>query len=399
MTDLRDAQERLDKWTDDDAPPAEIVPLDVYADVPAANAPVRSAAPTASTRVPPIDWTSLVGDPPPRTWWIQDWLGPWPTLVAGAGGAGKTRLMQMVGTSLATGRRYLETSVRPLNVLMWLCEDTKDEVWRLQASINAHFSLSMEDLKSLHVVPRQGFDNTLLDLAFGRPTFTPLLGELAEQVNDLKIDVLVLDNIAQVYGGSVDPHQTTQFVNGIAGMVRGRHFAPVLLGHVARAAGSEFAGSAAWENSMRMRWYLGPTLPDQKPDDSEPVESDVVYLARRKANYVAKDWRRLRFQNGLLIPDEPEDGQRFDQTFRNDAAERVLLEALPRLVAAGVLPTDGKTAGDYLPAQIVKKGFNGGQTKKDLEAAMHRLMGAGRLRRDVVGKYANRAPRYGLVAA
>jgi hypothetical protein len=45
------------------------------------------------------------------------------------------------------------------------------------------------------------------------------------------------------------------------------------------------------------------------------------------------------------------------------------------------------------PARAPQPGY----TKKDLEAAMHRLMGAGRLRRVVVGKYSIRAPRYGLV--
>ena len=35
---------------------------------------------------PLIIWLSLEGIyPPPRTWWIQDWLGPWPTLTSGTG--------------------------------------------------------------------------------------------------------------------------------------------------------------------------------------------------------------------------------------------------------------------------------------------------------------------------
>jgi len=170
------------------------------------------------------------------------------------------------------------------------------------------------------------------------------------------------------------------------------------LGHIARAQGSEFSGSAAWENAVRMRWYVGPTLPDQKPEagDEQP-DSDIVYLARRKANYAAKDWRRLRFRNGLLVPDEPE-GRRFDQAFRQDAAEEVVLNGLSRLKAAGMLPTDGKTSGEYLPSQILSKGFANGHTKKELATAMNRLIGSGRLRRDVVGKYSNRTPRYGLVA-
>jgi hypothetical protein len=354
---------------------------------------------TGATPTPcaPIDWDTLTGEPPPRIWWMQDWLGPSPILTAGAGGAGKTRLWQAIGTALATGQHYLAASVAPLKVLMWLCEDTRDEMWRRQAAINAHFGLTMGDLKGrLHIVPRQGRDNTLLDLVYGKPTFTPLLDELHQQVCDFKADVLVLDNLAQLYGGNEnDRHQSTFFVNGIAGLVPDRAFAPVFLGHVARSAGSEFSGSAAWENACRMRWYVGPTLPDQPLEPGEAVDPDVMYLAKRKANYTAKEWRRLRFRNGLFVPDEPE-GRRFDQASRDDTAERVLLEAMPRLMGAGIVPTDGRTSGDYLPAQAVAKGYAQGHSKKDLAAAMHRLMGAGRLRRQIVGKDSSRHPRYGL---
>lgn len=378
-----------------DRPPPWEIPVIEYADEPGARSGEKQVTPC-----PPIDWSALTGDPPPRVWWIQDWLGPSPMLVAGAGGAGKTRLMQMVGTSLATGRRYLETSVQPLRVLLWLCEDNQDEAWRQQVAINAHFRLDMSDLKLLYIVPRQGHDNTLMQVVHGNPYFTSLLAELRQQVNDLRIDVLVLDNLAQVFGGNEsDRHHATHFVNGIAGLVQDRPFAPVLLGHIARTQGSEFSGSAAWENAVRMRWYLGAKLPDQIPDkDDEPVDPDTVYLARRKANYTSKDWRRLRFHNGVLIPDEPEEaGRRFDQTYRDDNAEQILLSAFDQLKGMGIVPSDARNSSDYLPKQIIAKRIAQAHTKQELEQAMNRLMKAGRLRRDVVGKYSNRQPRYGLV--
>lgn len=374
---------------------SESPPPDIYDDEPQLlNGHDKDDLPKPAE--PPIDWESLEGAPPARTWWIQDWLGPWPTLTSGAGGAGKTRLWQAVATSLATGRPYLEAQCKPLKVLMWMCEESKDEVWRSQVAINAHFGLDMQSLGNLCIVPRQGVDNTLMTVLYGHPVFTPLLKQLTEQVNDLKADVLVLDNLAQLFGGNAnDAHQATFFVNAMAGLVRDRPFAPVMLGHIARAYGSEFAGSAAWENACRMRWYVGPTLPDQKPlEEDEEKDPDVVYLARRKANYAAKDWRMLRYQNGVLVPDQPI-GQS-NQLFRDDAAERILLNAMPRLLAAGLFPTDGKTANDYLPAQTIAKGYSQGYSRKELTAAMNRLMGAGKLKRDIIGKYSNRAPKYGL---
>lgn len=382
----------------------EFPPLECYEDevrrvVTPINGRAKVEPDAAPVPCPPIDWGTLEGAPPERVWWIPGWLGPWPSLTAGGGGAGKTRLWHTIGTALATGRRYLEEPCAPLKVLMWLCEDDKDEIWRQQVAINTYLGLSMADLKGkLYVVPRHGQENTLLDIAFGRAIFTPLLKELREQVNDLKADVLVLDNIAQLFGGNEnDRHQATYFVNGIAGTVAGRAFAPVVLGHTARAQGSEFSGSAAWENAVRMRWYVGPALPDQKVDEDEEVDPDVVYLARRKANYAAKDWRRLKFENGVLVPEQAEPGHCFNQAYRDEAAERVLLTALGKLRSAGVQPTDARNSADYLPGQILSKGYAENHSKKELTSAMNRLMGSGRLRRDVVGQYSNRSPRYGLV--
>src|SRR5262249_15231151 len=146
----------------------------------------------------------------------------------------------------------------------------------------------------------------------------------------------------------------------------------------ARSVGSEFSGSAAWENACRMRWYMGRTLPDQKPDDDEPAESGIVYLAKRKANYSQKDYRRLTFEGGLLVP-ESYRGRRFDDGYHNKLSEAIVLKGFDKLKAVGIDSTDGNTSKDYLPRQIVDKGFNEGHTKKELAAAMNRLIGAGKL--------------------
>lgn len=347
----------------------------------------------------PIDWPRLAAEPPPRCWWIQDWLSPTPTLLAGAGGKGKTTVMQTMLTALAASRSYLEAaSVPDLRVLIWNCEDDENEIWRKQTAINSHFGLSMADLEDrLYIVPRLGLENTMFQLSLGTPGFTPIFDQLREQVIDLGIDVLAVDNISQVYGGLNDQHQVTQFVNAFAGLVRNRPFAPILIGHIARSEGSEFSGAAAWENAVRMRWYLGNQLPDQKLDDEEAADPDVVYLARRKANYTSKDFRRLRYKDGLFIPDQPEGGLQLSLAMRSESADVVVLDALPKLLRAGLQPSDKAQSSDYLPKKIVALGYHQDHTKAELTKAMNRLLGAGQLRRVEVGKYSNRTPRFGLV--
>jgi hypothetical protein len=96
-----------------------------------------------------------------------------------------------------------------------------------------------------------------------------------KQVIDLRARVLVLDNTGQTYGGNEnDRHQVTMFVNGVFGRVRGREFAPVILGHVARSPASEFfialpgrtpAGCAgAWAPRSRTRnpATMSPSIPE-----------------------------------------------------------------------------------------------------------------------------------------
>ena len=191
-------------------------------------------------------------------------------------GSGRTRLCaraaaasasrswwQTLGTALALGKEFIGATAKPLTVMMWACEDDEDEIWRRQAAICDHFDVGIESVAGkLFVVPRFGESNTLFDLAYGRPEFTTEYLLLREEVNDLKADVLILDNNAQVFGGiEHDRHHVTMFVNGVHGMGR-----PTLRPGAARArrthCGSEFSGSAAWENACRMRWYMGTTLPD-----------------------------------------------------------------------------------------------------------------------------------------
>jgi RecA-family ATPase len=347
----------------------------------------------------PIDWSKLSGEPPQRKWWLEEWLGPYPMLFSGAGGKGKTTVAQAVATALVTNRSYIEEPrVRDLRALIWNCEDDENEIWRKQASINAHFGLTMADLDDrLYIVPRLGLENTMFQLSMGTPQFTPTFYRLREQVNDLGIDVLILDNISQIYGGLNDQHQVTQFVNAFAGIVRNRAFAPILLGHIARSEGSEFSGPAAWENAVRMRWYLGSQLPDQKmDDDDEAADPDVVYLAKRKANYTNKDFRRLRFKGGLFVPDQPEGGIQLSLAMRSESADAIVLTAFSKLIAAGMQPSDKAQSSDYLPKQVIALGYHQDHTKAELAKAMHRLMGSGRLRRVEIGKYSNRNPKYGL---
>ncbi len=350
----------------------------------------------------PIDWRSLAGkSPPEREWIVDDWLTHGPTLFVGSGGIGKTQLAQQASTCLAVGKDFIGHVNRPCRVLLWACEDDENELWRRQDAICRHYEVPMADLDDkLIIMPRLGMDNTLYTTEFGKPMFTPGIAELEEQINDYAADVVLLDNIGQVYGANEnDRHSVTKFVNGLIGACSGRPVAVVLLAHPARSAGSEFAGSGAWENAVRMRWLLSSRLPDSPdPDNDEAPDEAVRYLSKRKANYSGKDFRQFTFRDGVLALDaDPADAGGMTGFARRKQAERVVLESVVRLSAMAVFVSDRNGARNFAPSVILQYKLAEGLTKRELGDAMRNLMLDGKLKRDVVGHYSNRNEQFGLV--
>ncbi|MPZ47190.1 MAG: AAA family ATPase [Betaproteobacteria bacterium] len=374
----------------DDVPPPEG----------ATQAPAGSAAGAPKTRniVDLSLWADR--DPPAFPWIIPHWLSWHPTLLAALGGMGKTLLLLEMAVALAAGRAFLGPARERTRVLLWLCEDDDIEIWRRLSRICRHMKLSIRDLPGwLTIDARRGLENTLYTTEYGRPMWTPLIEELRLEVNDYRADVLVLDNIAQVFGANPNaPHDTTAFVNGIDGLVRDRPFCPLLTGHTSRAQGSEYSGSAAWENAVRMRWYLGDRLPDEPIKEGEEPDGNVRFLCKRKANYSAKDYVRFTFDKGVLVPEQIEEGEiGVMAALRARKAQGVVLDGLRKLSRLG-LTCSHAPGGNYLPKMLMEHELHEGLTRRELQQAMAALLKAERIKRAELGAYdGSRHPRYGLV--
>lgn len=347
-----------------------------------------------------LDLRQLALSPPPeRSWFIRDWLGPGPTLFAASGGTGKTLLMQQAATAGALGRSFIGHVDRPLRSLVWACEDDVDELARRQVDISRHFGVDVDAAAdNLTLQSRLGVDSMLMVPRQGEMVRTNVFEELRQQVNDLAVDVLWLDNVAHLFGGDeVHRGQVTSFISALAGLASGRPFSVVLLAHVARQFNSEFAGSAAWENAVRMRWYLGTKLPDQKAAGDADEGGAARFLAKRKTNYSQRDYVRFSYVDGAFSADQaaPRDAlaSRLDET----RAEELLVAGFRSLQAMGISPTDGKSSPDFLPRQIVAKGLAHGYDAREMTRALDRLMGRGEFVRGKVGQYPNRNPKLGLI--
>ena len=374
----------------DPAPPPELEPIEELEVVDDKAGPDRR----------PIDWTALVGAPPARTWAIPHWLGiGFVTMLAGPGGVGKTLLAQQLASSLATGDPLIAEIPQKRKVLMWAGEDENDELWRRQFQIAGDAGRQLSEYKNLVIESYAGRDCSLAEPVFGTLGPTPMLKELTEQVADYDVDVVILDNVARLYGGNENErHQVTQFLNWVTGACNARRpVAVLLLSHPAKANGSEYAGSTAWEAAVRSRWYFGRTLPDQ--EEGTDTDPNLRYLSRRKSNYSALDTVRMRYDAsyGLLRADA--DAATPVHRMHPAHAETTVLEALGRLVTQGVAVSDSPRHPNFMVKVMVDRSMADRAQERPLREALYRLMDTGKIVRKPVGQYANRSPRMGLAPA
>lgn len=345
-----------------------------------------------------IKWPELAGqEPPPFEWIMEHWLSWHPTLLAGRGGIGKSLLIQQILTQLACGHPTWCASQEPLRVLYWACEDDHDQLWRRQDAICRSIGIQFDALANLHIDARYGLDNTLMSSEFGKPMWTPMIETLREQVNDLKIDVLAIDNLGHTFGANENTrHDVTKFLNGICGLVEKRKFCPIVLGHPSKGPESTYSGSTAWENAVRMRWYLDDKLPDQKADESEKPDPNYRILAKRKANYTTKDYVQFRYDGGVLVPDiDQYDDVGMVAQLRKRRARQIVAAAVDTLDRINIYGSR-KVGRNYLPAVILENKLAEGFSKPQLGEAMRDMVLAQELVEQVVGKNSARMPILGL---
>lgn len=349
----------------------------------------------------PMRWAELEEQQPPeRIWRLSHWLSAGPTLFAGRGGTGKSLVAQTLATALVLGQNYLDEIAEPLRVLLWACEDDHDELWRRQVGICSYFGIPLSRLDGLLMIePRIGCDNTLFAPVYGTPQWTSLRDELRDQMNDYHADVLILDNTSHTYGCNENSrHEVTTFVNGLCGLVNDRQVSQLILSHPAKAGDSEFSGSTAWENAVRMRWFMGATLPDQEEPEEGAEDPNVRYIAKRKTNYSVKDYRKLLFADGVFKPETTagEVSQRYNYAARREGAENCVLFAVGKLNESGIRAVAASNSSDSLLKHMQSMKLMQDYTSREVADAIAALRLRKRLVESKVGSYPNRNPKMGL---
>ena len=252
----------------------------------------------------PRTWT---GPPPRREWVVDHWLPRgYVSALYGDGGLGKSLLAQQLLTSVAVGRPWLGLEVKQGRALGFMCEDDVAELQRRQEAINRSLAAVPDDLDHLRFASRLGDDNLLMvfdgrDQGSHTPTFDALM-RLCER---FRPDLVVLDTIADIYGGDeLRRAQVRQFVQNVGGKIARRFNCAVLLcGHpsaAGMASKTGTGGSTAWSNTVRSRLYL--SRPEAQ--DGKEADGDIRLLSRMKANYAPKQGElKIRWSEGAFVLD------------------------------------------------------------------------------------------------
>jgi len=361
------------------APPSEAPPADAAQPVADAEAPAGSSGegegeekPRQASDLEYVDFTTLAHTrPPPRRWTVEQWLAAGTvTSLFGPPGVGKSLNAQQLAIAVANGEPWLGLQTTRGPVIGLFCEDDANELMRRALRIFEAGNCDVAQwCAGLHLDARAGKPNALVDFANDRVARrSRLMRKLQEQCVLLRPELVILDNIAQLFTGvENDRGQVTSFCNLLTGLALEHDCAVLLLGHPAKAQGSEFSGSTAWEAAVRTRLFL------------ERQKDGTLALSKAKANYSAIDKIALEYKPpGVFAPFNSE---------ASAGAELVTVEeAKPALMHAVDVYTRRKRSTSHVPTTrnfIVKlmadDGLLGGITRPAATKALGALIDSGQL--------------------
>lgn len=410
--------------------PAEFKKIDMFFDVITTEEPLFNTeslqkpleAPAAIKWVDPFEWQGVV--PPKRKFVVAGMIPDGEvTLLTGAGGVGKTLLAQQIGTAVSQGLPVLGRETIKSKVMLFLCEDSEDELQLRQRDICRSMNLDLSQLSNdMRIASRKFMDNLLAvwDRNNGVMKRTAVWHALRDDVVAFGAKLIVVDTIADTFGGNeIDRSHVRQFVQACLGkLAQDAGGAVLALGHPSKAGqaigGDGTSGSTAWHASVRSRLYLTHAAKDK----TGPYRR----LENMKANYGAGGdvfmvrWLRGAFDLVTTKSSAPEDGEPGDGATAlataihggaaagvpsmADTVDDALLLAVAETAGEVVAMTDAYNSPHYAPKVLRKRSeILMLYPMPDIEAGWLRVVKAGRVVPAVVGRKADRKPISAYVLA
>jgi RecA-family ATPase len=318
-----------------------------------------------------------------REWFVPDVIpSSTVTLLGGDGGTGKSLLAMQLAVASATGRTWLGMDVKEGGAIYVSAEDDLDELRRRLASIAAAETIQVADIKKLNLLPLFGEDALLavVDREAGLLKTTTLFARLEERIAKERPALVVLDTLADLFGGDENNRaHARQFIGILNGLAARFHCVVLVLAHPSVAGmerGRGYSGTTGWNNSVRSRMYL------QMVADDKPNSRRLVLM---KANYGPSGASfSLVWRDGVFVTEARVAADGPERAAASDKAKRVFIKLLRIYTENGrdVNEASGKT---YAPLSFSRDPGAEGVTKRAFQAAMDDLFTEGRLRVEKFG--------------
>jgi RecA-family ATPase len=357
----------------------------------------------AASRLPPFldiaAWATR--EPKPRNWVVRDRIvNGNVALMTGDGGMGKTILtyeLAMLVPAEIENRVWLNAEVIARGpAIMLCCEDDEDEFQRRGTAIAAHHGIDLASLAGrLHLISMTGQMDTQLAIPDKNGLLKPtkLWTELTERACDIKPGILVLDNVADLFGGEeIIRAQVRGFITLLRGLATKAQTAVVLNAHPSLSgikSGRGTSGSTHWHNSVRHRFYMRKAEGEEKIPGVEDLR--VVEIMKNQYGGGQGSIVPMRWQDGMFVTMGVAEVQQINET-KVEEAEALFLELLPRFEV-----TRKKGGVRYAP-KVFANTDEAGQRFVNyafLEEAMGRLWLAGDIAEKEIGTV--RHPKQKLV--
>lgn len=297
------------------------------------------------------------GNPPKIPELIPGWIPEAETtLLAGAGGGGKSILALMLQASMAAGKPWIGLDVPRGRSLGFYSEDGRAVVANRLHAIAGHMGTTVPALLNagMRVLPKPKGDVALVRTGRdGIMTTTPAFDDLCRAVAAFKPTLLNLDNVADFLpvvpfdnGGIRTARRLTldvlceRYGVTIIGLQN-----VSLTGLRAEDEAKGGSGGLAWRDAFRARLHL-------RSEKDEDGGEDGRVLERVKANYAgAGDAIQLHWADGVWATDEPDALDRM-----SDASNvRWLKDEIVAVCREGVSYSTGSSQPTYLPKVIARR--------------------------------------------
>jgi len=339
-------------------------------------------------------------DVPTRCWHV-DGMIPAGTVTSlyGDGGTGKSLVALQLAIATVTATAWLGHQVEIGPVIFLTAEDDIDELHRRLSDICHADGLDLGSLKHLSIIPLGGEDAVLAaPTRTGTLKATALYDALTEAVEMLRPRLIVLDTLADLFGGNeVDRAQVRQFIGLLRGIAIRYDTTVLLLGHPSlsgMSTGSGSSGSTAWNNSVRSRLYLR-RVTSRDGDRVIEEDPDVRTLDTVKTNYGRTgNALTLKWDRGRFVPHGSTADARMGLTIADaqGRVDRIFLKLLAAYAAEGRDVSPSPSA-NFAPARFAQDARSEGVGKAGLNAAMNRLLASGCIAVEEIGPASRRTKR------